>query len=90
MNVEKEKSVKAVLRNNFVKDINFTRFMRGRLNTTKNGKLEVEILKEQESFRVHSFVKSNIWTVLPSGKSKFKKNEIVDCFLPNQPNKILS
>ena len=90
LNVEKEKSVKAVLRNNFVKDINFTRFMRGRLNTTKNGKLEVEILKEQESFRVHSFVKSNIWTVLPSGKSKFKKNEIVDCFLPNQPNKILS
>ena len=48
-------------------------------------KLEVEILKGQESFRIQSFVKSNIWTLLPSGKSKFKKGEIVDCFFPNHP-----
>ena len=45
-------------------------------------------LKGQESFRIQSFVKSNIWTIFPSGKSTFKKNEIVDCFLQNQPNKI--
>ena len=87
LEVEAEKPIKAILKNNFSKQINFTRYMKSRFNTTKNGKLEVEILKGQESFRIQPFIKSNIWTVLPSGKSKFKKNEIVDCFLPNQSNK---
>ena len=89
LEVEAEKPIKAILKNNFSKQINFTRFVRSRGNTTKNGKLEVEIFKGQESFRIQPFVKSNMWTVLPSGKSKFRKNEIVDCFLPNHSNKIL-
>ena len=49
-------------------------------------KLKLKILKGQESFRIKSFVKSNIWALLPAGKSKFKKGEIVDCFLPNHSN----
>ena len=84
----KEKPIKALLKNSFSKKFNFTRFVKSRVNTTKNGKLVVEILKGQESFRIHSFVKSNIWTVLPAGKSKLKKNEIVDCFFHNYSNKI--
>ena len=70
--------------------MNFTRFAKSRLNTTKNGKIEVEILKGQESFRIKSFIKSNIWALLPAGKTKFKKGEIVDCFLPNHSNQTLS
>ena len=88
LKVEKEKPLKAILKNSFTKKSNFTRFVRGRINTTKNGKLEVEIFSYQESFRVKPFLKSNIWTVLPSNKAIFKKNEIVDCFFPNHPNKI--
>ena len=84
----KEKPIKALLKNSFSKKFNFTRFVKSRVNTTKNGKLVVEILKGQESFRIQSFVKSNIWTVLPAGKSKLKKNEIVDCFFHNYSNKI--
>ena len=84
----KEKPIKALLKNSFSKKFNFTRFVKSRINTTKNGKLVVEILKGQESFRIQSFVKSNIWTVLPAGKSKLKKNEIVDCFFHNYSNKI--
>jgi molybdopterin molybdotransferase len=84
-----EKPIKAVLKNDFLKKKNFTRFAKSKLNTTKNGKIEVEILKGQESFRIKSFVKSNIWAILPSGKSKFKKGEIVDCYLPNQSNQAL-
>ena len=87
LGISNEKSVKAVLKNNFIKKINFTRFVKSRINTTKNGKLEVEILKGQESFRIQSFIKSNIWTLLPSGKGKFKKGDIVDCFFQNYPNK---
>ena len=88
LGISNEKSVKAVLKNNFIKKINFTRFVKSRINTTKNGKLEVKILKGQESFRIQSFIKSNIWTLLPSGKGKFKKGDIVDCFFQNYPNKI--
>ena len=88
LDVKAEKPIKAVLKNNFSKQINFTRFVKSKCNTTKNGKLEVEILKGQESFRIQSFIKSNMWTMLPSGKSRFKKGDIVDCFLQNYPNKL--
>ena len=86
LGINEEKPLKAILKNNFEKKINFTRFVKSKINTTKNGKIEVEILKGQESFRIKSFVNSNIWTLLPSGKSKFKKGEIVDCFSPHYPN----
>ena len=89
LGINEEKSFKAILKNNFSKKKNFTRFAKSKLNTTKNGKIEVEILQGQESFRIKSFVKSNIWTLLPAGKSKFKKGQIVDCFFPNQSNIIL-
>ena len=89
LGIEEEKPIKAILKNGFTKKENFTRFVKSKFNTTKDGKINVEILKGQESFRIKSFVKSNIWTVLPSGKSKFKKNQIVDCFFPNHPNNIL-
>ena len=84
-----EKPIKAILKNDFLKKKNFTRFAKSKLNTTSNGKIEVEILKGQESFRIKSFLRSNIWTLLPAGKSKFKKGEIVDCFFPNHSNQTL-
>jgi len=86
LGLSSEQPLKAILKNNFSKKKNFTRFAKAKLNTTKNGKIEVEVLKEQESFRIKSFVKSNIWALLPAGKSKFKKGEIVDCFFPNHSN----
>ena len=89
LGLEAEKPLKAVLKKPFNKNINFTRFVKSKINTTKNGKIEIEILKGQESFKIQSFIKSNIWTVLPSGKSKFKKGDIVDCYFPNHPQKIL-
>jgi molybdopterin molybdotransferase len=89
MGISEEKPISAILKNDFIKKKNFTRFAKSKLNTTKNGKIEVEILKGQESFRIKSFVKSNIWVVLPAGKSKFKKGQIVDCFFPNHINQSL-
>ena len=89
LGVNKERPIKVVLRNDFIKKENFTRFIKSNIYTTKNGKIEIEVLKGQESFRIKSFVKSNIWAMFPSGKSKFKKGETVDCFLPNHSNKIL-
>jgi len=89
LGLSKEKPIKAILKNEFIKKKKFVRFAKSKLNTTKNGKIEVEILKGQESFRIKSFVKLNIWALLPAGKSKFKKGEIVDCFFPNHSNSTL-
>lgn len=88
LGIKEEISFKAILTNEFKKKREFTRFVKSKLSTTKNGKLKVQILKGQESFRIKSFIQSNIWVMLPSGKEKFKKGEIVDCFFPNQSNKI--
>ena len=89
LNLDEEAPIKAILKNEFTKKKNFVRFAKSKLSATKNGRIEVEILKGQESFRIKSFVKSNIWALLPAGKSKFKKGEIVDCFLPNHFNQTL-
>ena len=89
LGLDEEKPMKAILKNDFLKKKKFTRFAKSKLNTTKDGKIEVSILKGQESFRIKSFVKSNIWALLPSGKSKFKKGEIIDCYFPNNPNQSL-
>ena len=88
LGIKEEISFKAILKNEFRKKKDFTRFVKSKLSTTKNGKLEVQILKGQESFRIKSFIQSNVWVMLPSGKEKFKKGETVDCFFPNQSNKI--
>ena len=89
LGLNREKPIKAILKSGFVKKKKFTRFAKSKLNTTKNGKLEVKILKGQESFRIKSFVKSNIWVLFPAGKSKFKKGEVVDCFFHNHSNDAL-
>ena len=52
LGLKEEKPFKAILKNNFTKKKNFTRFAKSKLNTTKNGKIEVEILQGQESFRI--------------------------------------
>ena len=84
-----EKPIKAKLKNSFTKKKKFTRFIKSKLFTTKDGKLKVEILRGQESYRIKSFVKSNIWCLLPNGKSKFKKGDMVDCFFLNHSNQTL-
>ncbi len=89
LNLHHEKPIRAILKNNFEKDKNLTRFIKSKINTTINGKLEVKLLPGQESFRINSFVRSNVWGLLPQGQSKFKKGQIIDCFLPNCSNKIL-
>ena len=89
LGITKEQPLKAILKNKFTKKINFTRFVKSKINTTENGKIETEILKGQESFKIQSFIKSNMWTLLPSGKAKFKRGDIVECYFPNHPQKIL-
>ena len=86
-NLHEEKPFKARLKNKFRKKKNFTRFLKGKLTSTKNGNLQIEILKGQESFRIKSFVKSNVWGVFKAGQSIFKKGQLIECHSPITPNK---
>ena len=82
MGVKTEKPFKAQLKNTYSKNKKIIRFIKARLTATKDGKLEIEALKGQESYRIRSFVKSNIWGLFKDGQSKFKKGELIDCYSP--------
>ena len=82
LGVKTEKPFKAQLKNTYSKNKKIIRFIKARLTATKDGKLEIEALKGQESYRIRSFVKSNIWGLFKDGQSKFKKGELIDCYSP--------
>ena len=87
LNIKGEKPFKARLTNKFKKKKNFTRFLKGKLTSTNNGNLQIKILQGQESFRIKSFVKSNVWGVFKAGQSIFKKGHLIECHFPITPNK---
>ena len=80
LSMTKEKSFKAKLKNSYKKKKNFTKFLKGKISINKKGILEVEVLKGQESFRIKSFTRANIWALFSSGKSTFKKGTLIECF----------
>jgi len=80
LGVKNEKPFKARLKNNFFKNKKIIRFLKVRLTATHNGKLEIQVLKGQESFRIKSFVESNTWGLFNEGQSNFKKGDLIDCY----------
>ena len=82
LNMKHERPFKAKLKNSYSKKRNFTRFLKSKVVINKKGALEVEVLKGQESFRIKSFTKANAWALFRSGKSAFKKGELIECFNP--------
>jgi len=86
LGVKNEKPFKAKLKNSFSKRKNLTRFLKTRVTSTNNGILEIQVLKGQESFRIKSFVQSNVWGLFKYGQSKFKKGDLIDCYSPIGPN----
>ena len=88
LGIKKELSFKALLKKNFQKKKDFTRFLKGKISSTKNGKIKIEILKGQESFKIKSFTQSNVWGVFKAGQSVFKKGELIDCHSSIGNNKI--
>jgi len=86
LGVKNEKPFKAKLKSNFYKNKKLIRFLKARLTSTTNGKLEIQVLKGQESFRIKSFVESNVWGLFKDGQSNFKKGELIDCYSPISSN----
>ena len=86
LGVKTEKPFKAKLKKTYTKNKRIIRFIKARLTATKDGKLEIEVLKGQESFRIRSFVESNVWGLFKEGKSNFKKGDLIECYSPIGPN----
>ena len=82
LGVMNEKPFKAKLKNDYSKSKNIVRFLKAKLTSTNDGKLEIQVLKGQESFRIKSFVESNVWGLFKYGQSHFKKGELIDCYSP--------
>jgi molybdopterin molybdotransferase len=83
-----EKPFKAKLINKFIKNKYITRFVKSRLTSTSDGNLIIEVLSGQESYKIKSFVQSNVWGLFDYGKSHFKKGDIINCYFPIGPNMI--
>ena len=82
LDVKSEKPFMANLKNNLSKRKKFTRFLKAKLTSTNDGKLEIQVLKGQESFRIKSFVESNVWGLFKYGQSNFKKGDLIECYSP--------
>ena len=77
--VNENSPINAKLKTQFKKKKNFTRFIKGKLTASKNGSLEFEVFKGQESFKIKPLSNSNAWAQFNSGKSSFKKGDVIDC-----------
>lgn len=74
----KEKKFKAKLIKKYSKRKDFTHFARCLINTNNKGLTELQVLQEQQSHRVKSFVKANCWGIFPGGKEQFKSGDIIE------------
>ena len=73
LGVKTEKAFKAKLKFSYSKSKKIIRFLKAKLTSTNDGKLQIEVLRGQESFRIKSFVESNVWGLFEDGQSTFKK-----------------
>jgi len=82
LGIKSEKPFKAKLKNNYSKSKKIIRFLKAKLTSTTDGNLEIQVLKGQESFRIKSFVESNVWGLFKDGQSNFKKGQLIECYSP--------
>jgi molybdopterin molybdotransferase len=82
LGVTPQSPIYAKIKNDFYKKKQFTRFIKGNLTFSSKGNAIFEIYKGQESYKIKSFMKSNAWGLLPSGKDYFKSGDYIECFTP--------
>ena len=85
LGMKNEKKFKAKLINKYIKQKNFTHFLRCSLNINNKGICEIKILKNQQSNKLKSFTESNCWGIFPEGINKFKQGDFIE-WLPLIPS----
>ncbi len=78
LGMTKEEKFKAKLINKYSKRKDFTHFARCLIKVNSKGLTELQVLQEQQSHRIKSFIKANCWAIFPSGKEHFKSGDIIE------------
>lgn len=75
-----EKPTRALLQNDFSKKSPFRFFMKAFSSPREDGRLMVEILSGQESFKIKPMMKQNCWAVIPEEDLSLKAGSLVDIY----------
>ena len=78
LGMEIENKFTAKLINKYSKAKNFTHFVRCFMKINNKGLVQLEVLQEQQSNKIKSFVKANCWGIFSEGKDSFKKGDIIE------------
>ena len=79
LEMRENKPINAKLKQKFIKKKNFTRFIKGKLVISKKGQSEFKVLSGQESYKIKTLGKSNVWGQFNNGYTTFKKGDLINC-----------
>ncbi len=77
---EPEKSLSAVLKNDFSKESLFRFFQKAHCKHNKEGRLTVEILPGQESFKIKPMLDQNCWAIVPEYGLSLNAGSMIDIY----------
>ncbi len=75
-----EKPVTAVLKNDFSKQSPFRFFMKAACEVGEDGRLVVDILPGQESFKIKPMLSQNCWAIIPEDGLSVKAGSLIDIY----------
>lgn len=75
-----ENPITAVLKNDFSKESMFRFFLKAFCQHDENGRLKVEILPGQESFKIKPMLNQNCWAIVPEGSLSLKAESLVEIY----------
>ncbi len=75
-----EKPVSAILKNDFSKQSPFRFFMKAACQVGEDGRLVVDILPGQESFKIKPMLNQNCWAVIPEDGLSVKAGSLIDIY----------
>lgn len=71
---------RCVTQNSFAKKNDFRWFLLGKVTTSEDGMLKVEIIPKQQSFMVSPLLQANAWIVLPEASDGVVNGDLIDVF----------
>jgi len=77
---QQEKPVKAMLNDDFTKSSPFRFFQKAAFDVNANGRLIVDILPGQESFKIKPLLQQNCWAIIPEEGLSVKAGSLIDIY----------
>lgn len=80
LGLEKEEPIYAVAKNDFKKRAGLQMFLKAVLDYGSDGRLTVDLMDGQESFKVSPFIDMNTWAIAPEAADKISAGDIVELY----------